>query len=808
MHPLFRPALRLVARKPAFSSVIILTLALGIGPNTAIFTFVHGLLLRPLAFPRFEELIAVWETDLRRGKDRENAAPANFLDWKRETTQLEQLAAYDWWEPNITGTGEPEQAQGIRVTGNFFATLGVPAFLGSVLTTNLESEGRDDLVVLSYGLWQRRFGANPAVVGRTLALNGRSHTIIGVTPADFNFPPSADLWTPLRFSPEEAATRHLYSLQTLGRLKPGAGKEQAAAELEAIARRLAEQYPRSNSGRGIHLVTLQERLILESGTREPLLILMWASALVLVLACANVSNLLLGRAVIRKKEMAIQATLGASQGKMIAQVLAEGALLGLMSSLAALLLALWCIHMIKGNLPPDIVRFVPGWKEIRLDAPACVFMLAAALLAGIFAGLPPALLLSRADLHSVLKEGGRSGTAGRSSHALRNALVVIEVGLSLILLVGAAVMLKGFNSLLNLPRGFTPDGVLTARLTLPESRYPSGRQITRFFEEALRAVEAIPQVKAAAISTHLPFAHKGWAQRGVQIEGRPPPRPEEVPQVAVQTISPNYFRVLQIPVLAERVFSDRESADSPPVAVISGSFARQGWAGEIVVGKRLQFFDLDGQDSWMTIVGVVGDVRRHWTDKNLEAIYLPYQHLPQRRMTVAWRSAGNPKQILASVRTQLKQVDADVPLTQVKPLNQIINESMAGLRLAAGILAFMGALAALLAGAGIYSVMSYSVAQRRQEIGIRLALGGQRRQIIRLILVDAAKLSALGLAAGLPGAFALSRLLGKLWFGMSPLDFLLVLGFAFISATLVTAGSLLPARKAMNINPALALHPE
>jgi len=803
-----RHAFRSCAKNRAFTALVCLILALGIGPNTAIFSLVHGLLIKPLPFPDFGRLVTIWETDLRRGKDRENVAPANFLDWKNQSSLFENLACYQWWDANITGDGDPEQVQGMRTSANFFVTIGVPAMLGRTFATEEEMGSGDDLAVISYGMWQRRFGRESDTVGKTLIINGRRHTIIGIMPQDFNFPVTAEVWVPRRLLPDEAVRRDIHFLDTIGRLKSNITKQQAQSELQTIARRLAVQYPQTNRGRGSRLVTLQERIIIDSGTRKPLVILMAASTLILLLACANVANLHLMRALNRRKELAIRAAVGASAWRVGFQLLTESVLMALISALGALLLAWWCVYAIKGSLPADIAKWVPGWKEIGLHPPVLGFMLLAGVTAGLISGMAPAFMVVQPNLQNALKEGGRSGSAGRRSHWLRNSLVAAEVALSLMLLVGAGIMVKGFSSLVKTPRGFVSDQVLTMRLTLPESKYRTRHEIINFYAEALRGWGAIPQVQAVAVSTHLPYAHRGWTYRSLQIEGRPTPTPEQTVQVAIQAVSADYFRVLQIPVRQERVFTSREDGESLPVAVISERLARQHWPKEVAISKKIQLGATVEETPSITIIGMVGDVRRHWSDHNFEALYLPYQHLGERSMSVALRLVGNPKSVMPSLRAQLKLVDPEQPITQVKMLNEIIAESMAGLRLPAGILAFLGVLAALLAGAGVYSVMGYAVIQRKKEIGIRMALGAQRGDVLRLIVGDAAKLSLVGLAIGLPGAFALSRVLGSLYAGAAPLNMLSVLALAFASVGLVMLGSLSPAAKAAKIDPVITLQNE
>jgi putative ABC transport system permease protein len=627
-------------------------------------------------------------------------------------------------------------------------------------------------------------------------------------PAAFEFPVTAELWMPLVIAGDLGREREKRFLQVLGRLKPGVSPEQARSEMKGIAGRLARLYPGANMDWTVELALLRQRVVRDSGTRDPILILIVAAGCVWLLGCANVANLQLASATRRLKELAIRAALGANPRRLVGQLLVESLVTGMIAGLVSLLFALACIHGIKVSLPTDIARYLSGWKTVGLDARVLVFALAAAALTGILCGIAPALLIWRSEPFAILKESARGSTLGRGHDWLRGSLVVAEVTLSLVLLICAGLVIEGFQTVLHRWRGFVSDKVLTFRITLPAAQYPTPSQVTSFFDRALEEMATLPGVNSAAFGSHLPFAHKAWPQRPLHIEGKPAPNGKDF-QVAFQTVSPGYFRTLKIPLRAGRTFRAGDQAGAARVAVISESLARRYWPDEPVLGRRIQLpADAGDESPYFTIVGVVGNVRRQASEPDDQAVYCSFAQEPERTMLCALQTQVNPKSMIGSVRARMRQLDALQPITNLKTLDQIIAESMVALRVPAEMLTFLGLLTLLLAGAGIYSVLAYAVRQRTHEIGIRLALGAPRAEVLRMVIVAALKLAAIGISAGLPIAFGCGRVLSSVLFGTGSLR----LGAVVCAVILLTAtallAALLPARQAISVDPVMALRKE
>jgi len=801
-----RFALRLLAKSPGSTAVIVLMLAIGIGMTSAIFSFVNGLLLRPLALPEIDRIAFLWESNPRKGRPRVEVGPANFQDWLDQSRAFEHLTAYQWWDVHLTGGGGVEQVQGFRVSSGFFEALRVNPGVGRALEAADEQPGRDDVVVVSYVLWQRRFGGDPTLLGKPISLNGRSHTVVGIMPRGFEFPATAELWMPLVLRGNLAAEREDRFLNVFGRLKPGVNLERARSEMKVIANRLALMYPRTNEGWTAEVASVRDWIDKDTGTRDPLAILMVAAGCVWLLGCANVVNLQMALATSRRQEFAIRTALGANPGRLIRQLLVESLILAIVGGLASLLVAALCIHGIKISLPADVARYLPGWKTVGLDGYVLAFTMVVALATGILSGIAPAMLTSHSRPYETLKESVRGSTLGRAHQWLRSSLVVVEVTLALVMLVSAGLLLQGFLAMLHGWRGFDSHNVLTFRVSLPATTYPTGARVSTFVDRALEGFSTIPGVKAVGAGIHLPFNQNGWGRRALRIEGCPSPDGKDFQVVVPLSVSPGCFQTLKIPLQSGRTFAASDAADAPKVVVISESLARRYWTNDVVLGKRIQLPVGRGPDQpYFTIIGVVGDVRLRWGEPDLALIYCPFAQAPEPAMLFALRTEVDPLSVISPLRSQLQKVDPLVPITNVKPYDQIIADSIVSLRFPSNMLTFLGLLTLLLAAVGVYSVLAYMVRQRTQEIGIRMALGAQRADVMRLVLGTALRMLAVGTAIGVPIAFACGRILSSLLFGVGYVRIDVIAFAILLMATTALLAALVPARQAIRVDPIIAL---
>jgi putative ABC transport system permease protein len=800
-----RYGFRGLARKPAFAAVAAIALALGIGANTAIFSVVNAVLLRPLPYRDADRLVMVWEKDAARGWLQSSVAPANFIDWREQNTVFEQIAAAFDSSYNLAGAGEPERIQGQNVSASLFPLLGVEAALGRTFLPEEDRAGGGRVAIISYGLWQRRFGEDPRILGQPLTLDGEQVVVVGVLPRGFQFiNRESDLWMPfLSGLPEAAQMRGDHFLRVVGRLKPGVTQAQAAAEMETIAARLQQQYPRTNSELGVTLVPLHEQLV--GAIKPTLFILLGAVGFVLLIACANVANLLLARAAGRQKEIAIRQALGASRLRLILQLLTESMALAVVSGAFALLLAFWSARLLSALIPDNLSQS----RGVAIDGRVLGFTLLLSLLTGIAFGIAPALQGSRPDLSETLKEGGR-GTAGPGHNRMRSLLVVSEIALALMLLVGAGLTIKSFLRLRNQPPGFEPDKLLTLRMELLRSKYTTPEQRTAFYDAVLARVKELPAVEAAGVVTWLPLTFKG-GNLIFTIEGRPAPVDSEVPAALGRVVSPDYFRAMRIPLLAGRAFDGRDTQRSAEVVIINQAMAERFWPGEDVIGKRIRRGGNDSTLPWISIAGVVGNVKQIELEREPDPeMYLPYTqytgfYLPR---DLVVRTASDPLSLVAAVRNAVWSVDKDQPVFNVQTMEQILSESVSRARFNTLLIGIFGAVALVLAAVGIYGVMSYSVTQRAHEIGIRMALGATSKDVLKLVVGQGFKLVSIGVAIGLASAFILTRLMESLLYGVSATD---LPTFAAITAVLVSVAilaSYIPARRATKVDPMAALRHE
>ena len=815
--------LRVLAKNPGFTAVAVIALALGIGANTAVFSSVNAMLLHPFAFKHLDRIVALWETVPKQNENHIKAAPANFRDWREQSKGFDALAAGHGWSVNLTGAGVAERVEGYQVTAGFFPLLGMPPRFGRAITADDFEPGHTSVVVLSCGFWQRHLGADPGIVGKSLHLNGQEFTVIGIMPAEFDYPPWGEAWAPLDLGVAQNADRAAHYLEVIGRLKSGTTMAQAQADLQTVSARLAQQYPQTNAGHGVRVVSLVEDLTY--GTRQFLLVLMGAAVFVLLLACANVANLQLARATARQKEIAVRLALGASRWQITRQLLVESVLLALLGGWVGVLLASWGGELLQRAIPPFILQHIPGIKHMQIDSGVLAFTLLVTLLTGVLAGLAPALHVSTPDANGALKEGVRGGDASPGRQRLRALLVVSEVALALVLLVGAGLMVKGFHSLLNADPGFDRSNVLTFRMTLapvaqafrparadlkvgatPKARDEA--RVRNFYAQVIEKLQALPGVDSAAAVTSLPSGY-GWNWTEYTAEGQPPAAPGEMRAAVSQSITPGFFRVLRIPLLKGRLLAAQDGPDAPLAVVISQSMAHRIWGNQDPLGKRIKFGRAESSEPWQTIVGVVGDIAQSPFDRVPQpTAYFPFAQLPQASSALVVRTSGDPIALAAAARAQVRSVDADEPPYDMRTLEQLISDNVSGVESSARMMFIFGVVALVLSASGIFALMTYSVAQRTHEIGVRMALGAQRGEVLRLVVGYAIKLTIIGLAIGVPVALALTGALSSVLFGVVRIDPPVFALFALLLALVAVLAAYIPARRATKVDPMVALRYE
>jgi putative ABC transport system permease protein len=799
-----RYGIRVLIKSPVFTTVAVLSLALGIGANTAIFSVVNGLLLRPLPYPDSKRIVDVWHTPPQEsfpGMNRFSVSPANYLDWKDQSQTFEQMAAYGYAGFSLSASADPVAVTGAAVSSDFFSVLRSNVSQGRTFLPEEEQPGRDQVVVLSDGLWQQAFGSNPNLIGQTLTLNSRSFTVIGIMPAGFQYPPEVELWVPLAWNEAERQTRSIHDYQVIARLKQDVSLAQSQAEMNTISSRLEQQYPEDNKGWGAMVIPLQEDLI--GDIRPALLVLFSAVAFVLLIACANVANLMLARGANRRKEIAIRIALGAGRGRIVRQLLSESVLLATTGGILGLLLARWgselLVQLSSGSLPNS--------SEIGIDKWALGFTLLVSFGAGIIAGIAPAFQFSTTDTSETLKQGtGRTGGSSVKQRT-RKALVICEVALSLILLIGAGLMIRSFWKLQQVDPGFNTSNTLTMSVGLSPIKYSDAYQQAAFFDRVLEQVSALPGVVSVGATTTIPLVGSGSTQP-FTIEGRPESAVSEQPMAQTRYISPDYFRAIGVPLRQGRFFSDGDREDGVPVVIISEAMARRFWPGQDPVGRRLTpSFHL--KQGAREIVGVVGDVKASGLDADAAAtMYLPYKQAPRPYMTFVARTASDPQNFIQPISKSIYTIDKEQAVRNVRTMEQVLADSVSGRRFNMTLLITFAALALVLATVGVYGVMNYSVTLRRRELGIRMALGAQAADVLRLILGQGLMLTLTGIGAGLVGAYGLTRLMANLLYGVTATDFLT---FVSVSGVLMAVGllaSYLPARRAMKVDPMIALRHE
>ncbi len=781
---------RMLLKQPGFTLIAVITLALGIGANTAIFSVVNGVLLKPLPYDQPGQLVQLWE-DPRSGTRKNRIAPGAFLDWRDHNTTLESLSVFGGASLNLTGAGEPERLNGVEMSAGGLEILRARPLLGRTFAPDEDQQGKNKVVVLTYRLWQRRWNGDAAIIGRTVQFGGQSYTVIGVLPPNFLPWETAEFVIPYVFSPQAAQQRGIHFLRAFARLKPGVSVEQAQAELNAIAQRFKPLYPVSKKDWGVTIVPLHEEI---TGQIKPtLLLLLGAVALVLLIACANVANLLLARASARQRELVVRAALGAGRWRIVRQLLTESLLLALLGALCGLLLAYWSLDTLTRLIAVNL----PRAQEVNLDLRVLGFTLLVSMVTGLAFGLAPAYQAARLNLNDTLKEGGR-GLLTNSRNRLRGGLLIAEVALALMLLVGAGLLMKSFIRLSNVPLGFNPQNVLTMQITLPEKKYPDAARRSAFFEQALQRIEALSGVEAAGLTWTLPVAG-GPPSNGFKIEGR-----KSAPDggdADFDYCTPNFFRALGIQLLKGRFFDARDTAASPRVVIVNAAFVRAYFPNEEPLGQRLQI----DKESW-EIVGVVGDWRnRGLTEKVRPRYYMPQPFSRFSNGSLIVRTASAPLAMAERVRKAILAVDSEQPVANMRTLEDVIATSVAQRRLTLRLIGLFAVIALLLAAVGLYGVMAYVVSLRTNEIGIRLALGAQTRDVLKLVIRQGMTLVGIGLLIGLIGAFSLARFIATQLYEVSALD---PATFALVSLLLTGVALLacyIPARRATKVDPLTAL---
>ena len=799
-----RYALRTLLKSPGFTALAVLCLALGIGVNTMIFSVVDAVLLSPFGFAEPERLVAIEETHVK--SDIDDASPSfqNFRDWQTQATKFSDLAAQSWRSLTLSDGEEPERLQGGTVTWNLFPMLRVRPILGRGFQADEDRPGAPGVVLLSHDVWQRRYRGDSSVVGRSIPVNGASHTVVGVMPPGFKYPEQEELWVPL--TPIEHTTpRSERGVAVVGRLKPGVSIEQARSEMQVIAKRLAAQYPNENPGWSVNIRPLRDRLVGEE-TRLVVLTMMGAVTFVLLIACTNVANLLLARGATRRREIAVRTAIGAGRGRIVRQLLTESVLIALLSAPFGLLLAVWGLDLIDAAIPPQ--ESLPYYIHWSVDGAALLYTISVSVLTGIAFGLAPALQASQANLQETLKEGGRGSGAGVRSNRLRGALVVTEVALSLVLLVGASLFVKSFLNVVRASGGFDTAPLMTMRFYMPGDRYEAPGPKARRVEDIVRRIEALPGVEAATASNTIALG-AGGSESGVVVEGRSVPRGEE-PRISYTGVTAHWFKTLGVSLLGGRDFTEAEARDSSSVAIVNLSMAKKLWPSADPLGQRFRLVD-DTTGEWLTVIGVSPDIRLDGIDEEEEpspGAFLPYPYLSTHNTGLTIRTVGNPASITAAVRQEIRASDPALPVFEIQTMEKLRRIGFWYHRLFSWMFSIFGGIALFLAAIGVYGVISYGVAQRTHEIGVRMALGASRADVLGLVVRHGMLLALSGVGLGLLGALAVTRVVGSILYDVSPTDPL-----SFTAVTLFLAGvalmaSYFPARRATRVDPMVALRYE
>jgi putative ABC transport system permease protein len=797
-----RQGFRLLYKTPTFTATAVIILALGIGANSAIFSIVNAVLLRPLPYQHPERLAVLWGID--KNNEKINVSPADYLDWKQRTQSFEQLGAVATQPFNMTGRGMPERVGGTFVTASMFQICGVPALYGRMLLPEDDNPGGRRVIVISYSLWQRRFGSDPGIVGTKVDLDGNAFTVVGVMPQNFRLVrrapqdvvtmDDADVWVPLAFDPGIMRVRGAHFLLVVGQLKPGATVAQAQAEMAVITRQLEQQYPQTNSGITARIVPLYDQLA--GKAKAPIYVLLGVVAFVLLIACLNLANLLLAKGTARRKEFAIRSAVGASSGHLIRQLLVESLLLCMIGGIAGLLLAWWGAKLLIALGPSNI----PRWDSQGVDVPVLIFTFVISMLAGIVFGLFPAFQASRLNVNDVLKEGGSSLTGGHKHWRLQSLLVILEITIAIVLLVGAGLMIRSIFRLYDVKIGFNPSNLLTTEVALPAlpgSKYADRAQSASFFEQLIQRLESFPEIKSVAITNNLPLSGRDTSI-GYVIQGRPPARPGELNLVGFRVVSYKYMQTMGIPLLKGRDFNQQDTANSPQVAIINDAMARANWGQEDPLGKRIQI----GGPAPREIVGIIENISHFGVgDESKPEVFVPYSQVAMNAMFLVVRTSSAPKNIIGAVQREVLTGDPNQPVSKIKTMQELYSESIAERRFTMTLLTIFAAVALIMAAVGMYSLVSYAIKQRAYELGIRMALGATPSEIIKMVLRQGASLAAIGSVVGIVAALLLTRIMSSMIYGVGvtdPITFISITAISFVTAIIA---SYIPARQATRIDP-------
>ncbi|HVF70660.1 MAG TPA: ABC transporter permease [Chthoniobacterales bacterium] len=796
---------RMLFKSPGFTAIAVISLALGIGANTAIFSVVNAALLKTLPYSEPKTLVLVWSEDKAAGSSRGQVSATDVADYRARNHVFTEISTYSDFRPVLTGAGEPERIFGAQVGDGFFDVMQVKPLLGRFFTSQEQVDGNDYVTVLTYALWQKRFAGDPNIVGKTITLSARPYTVVGVLPADFHslprglLPAPAEFYRPVAEQPDEKdrASRHL---RAIARLKPGVTLSRAQAEMQLIARQLQSEHPESDANIGVHLVSLRDDLV--NPVRPALIMLLGAVVFLLLIACANVGNLLLARSIARYREVAIRAAVGASRGRLVRQFMTESILLAAAGGALGVLAAIWCTSAIEALGS----RLVPMLGTIEIDGGVLTFACVLSVITGVGFGSAPAWRASRVNLNETLNEGGRTPGAGTTRSPLRSALVMTEIALAMVLLIAAGLLIKSVVRLNSVNPGFNPERLVTMNVWLPRAKYATAEQWNGFYDRLVQRLQALPAVEAAGLSSILP-AGDNFDRRTIEIEGRPRP-PSELPEVDSYFVTPDYVRAMAIPVVRGRALSPQDTADAPLAVLISESMAKKFWPNEDAVGKRVRFYNSEPvtQRPWRTIVGVVADVKQYGLDTSgATAIYLPQLQQPQSTLTLVVRTRTEPFAMIDTVRREILAIDPEQAVFNVATMEEVLADSIALRRISMFLLAGFAALALLLAAIGIYGVLAQAVLQRTHEIGIRMALGAQARDVLRLIVGQGMSLTIGGIVVGLLSSVALTRLLASLLFGVAATDAATFLSIAGLLVVVSFLACYLPARRAARLDPIKAL---
>lgn len=798
-----RYGLRMMWKTPGFTVVTVLTLAIGIGANSAIFSVANALVLEPFPFENLDSLVAVRESLPNQGLKAIGVSPADFNDWKNQNSVFQEIAAYRMRDTTLIGEGEPELIRGTFVTSDFFTALKTTTVKGRTFLPDDDKADNNQVVVIGYGLWQRRYAADANIVGKTITVNGSAAIVIGIAQSNFDFPAGTEIWMPLTLTPQQLIQRDTHNLQVLAHLKPDMTIVQAQAEMNALAKRIEQQFPQTNTSLSVNVIPLKD---IQGEFTKPLLsLLLGMAGFLLLMACVNVANLLFARVTTRQKEIAIRTALGANRLRLMRQLITESLLLSFLAAALGLMLATWAVELIKGMLPLDIAKHIYGWIDMRVDNSVILFTSGVAILTTIVFSLLPVLQASRLDVNATLKEEVSSGLRSQGNRS-SSFLIVLEMAFALILLVGAGLMIKGFWQVLNTYEGTNPDSILTLQTPLPELKYKDQQKIVEFYQRTIEQMKTLPDVQSVSIASNTPLNNSPNPSVELIIEGHDALLRGERQLADLLVISPDYFNSIGARLIKGRDFNESDDIKVQPVAIISEITARRYFPNEEPLGKRIKRVGSNADEQWFTVIGIVKDIKQGWFDREIRPqLYLSYLQAPRPKMTFFLQTRTDPMNLVTAARSQIYVVDKDQPIDEIKTLARLFVDETSPFRFAAILMLVFGAIALVLSAVGVYSVMSYSVAQRTKEIGIRVALGAQRKDVLSLIMGQGVKTSVIGLAVGLPLAYALSRFMASVLFGVVSLEYIILLVFISVLVVVALLASFIPAYRATKIDPLSSL---